>query len=150
MDEDQEIVKTKLAEVDQGEIPEDVGSVKVADEVISIVAGLAAAEVPGVAGMSAGLVGGIVELLGKKNFSKGVNVLVEGKTVTVEIYAILEYGVCIPEIAITIQEKVKEAVENMTGFEVAAVDIHVQGIVKRQKTSMENSDRSTEELGQRE
>lgn len=150
MDEDQEIVKTKLAKVDQGEIPEDVGSVKVADEVISIVAGLAAAEVPGVAGMSAGLVGGIVELLGKKNFSKGVNVLVEGKTVTVEIYAILEYGVCIPEIAITIQEKVKEAVENMTGFEVAAVDIHVQGIVKRQKTSMENSDRSTEELGQRE
>ncbi|MEG1726996.1 MAG: Asp23/Gls24 family envelope stress response protein [Acidaminococcaceae bacterium] len=150
MDEDQEIVKTKLAEVDQGEIPEDVGSVKVADEVISIVAGLAAAEVPGVAGMSAGLVGGIVELLGKKNFSKGVNVLVEGKTVTVEIYAILEYGVCIPEIAITIQEKVKEAVENMTGFEVAAVDIHVQGIVKRQKTSMENSDRITEELGQRE
>ena len=131
MNDDQEIAQTKLQETDQGEIPDEVGSVKIADEVISIVAGLAATEVPGVAGMSGGLAGGIAELLGKKNFSKGVRVIVTGKTVTIEIYVIIEYGICIPEVAIAIQEKVKEAVESMTGFEVVAVDIHVQGISRR-------------------
>ena len=112
----------------QEDIEEDVGSIKVADEVISIVAGLAATEVPGVAGMSGGLVGGLTELLGKKNFSKGVGVEVVGKTVTIKIFAIIEYGICIPEVALAIQEQVKNAVESMTGYEVAAVDVHVQGI----------------------
>ena len=126
MNEDQDIEQVKANGNEQGDIPEEVGSVKIADEVISIVAGLAATEVAGVAGMSGGLAGGIAELLGKKNFSKGVKVIVSGKTVTVEIYVIIEYGICIPEVAIEIQEKVKEAVESMTGFEVVAVDIHVQ------------------------
>lgn len=121
------------------DIPEEVGSVKIADEVISIVAGLAATEVTGVAGMSGGLAGGIAELLGKKNFSKGVKVIVAGKTVTIEIYVIIEYGVSIPEVAITIQEKVKEAVESMTAFEVAAVDIHVQGIARRPVKEIEEA-----------
>lgn len=140
MEEDQDIVQNKFSETDQGDIPEEVGSVKIADEVISIVAGLAATEVPGVAGMSGGLAGGIAELLGKKNFSKGVKVIVTGKKVTVEIYAIIEYGISIPEVAIEIQEKVKNAVENMTGFEVAAVDIHVQGIARRLPKSIEDDD----------
>ena len=131
MNEDQDIEQVKANGNEQGDIPEEVGSVKIADEVISIVAGLAATEVAGVAGMSGGLAGGIAELLGKKNFSKGVKVIVSGKTVTVEIYVIIEYGICIPEVAIEIQEKVKEAVESMTGFEVVAVDIHVQGIARR-------------------
>ena len=90
--------------------------------------------------MSGGLAGGIAELLGKKNFSKGVKVIVAGKTVTVEIYVIIEYGICIPEVAIEIQEKVKEAVESMTGFEVAAVDIHVQGISRRVAKEIEEQD----------
>lgn len=140
MEEDQDIVQTKFSETDQGDIPEEVGSVKIADEVISIVAGLAATEVPGVAGMSGGLAGGIAELLGKKNFSKGVKVIVTGKKVTVEIYVIIEYGISIPEVAIEVQEKVKSAVENMTGFEVAAVDIHVQGIARRLPKSIEDDD----------
>ena len=131
MNEDHDIEQVKVDGSEQGDIPEEVGSVKIADEVISIVAGLAATEVAGVAGISGGLAGGIAELLGKKNFSKGVKVIVTGKTVTVEIYVIIEYGICIPEVAIEIQEKVKEAVESMTGFEVAAVDIHVQGIARR-------------------
>ena len=131
MNEDHDIEQVKVDGSEQGDIPEEVGSVKIADEVISIVAGLAATEVAGVAGMSGGFAGGIAELLGKKNFSKGVKVIVTGKTVTVEIYVIIEYGICIPEVAIEIQEKVKEAVESMTGFEVAAVDIHVQGIARR-------------------
>ena len=137
---DQAIELAKLEGNEQGDIPEEVGSVKIADEVISIVAGLAATEVAGVAGMSGGLAGGIAELLGKKNFSKGVKVIVAGKTVTVEIYDIIEYGICIPEVAIEIQEKVKEAVESMTGFEVAAVDIHVQGISRRVAKEIEEQD----------
>ena len=140
MEEDQDVVQTKFSETDQGDIPDEVGSVKIADEVISIVAGLAATEVPGVAGMSGGLAGGIAELLGKKNFSKGVKVIVTGKKVTVEIYVIIEYGISIPEVAIEIQEKVKSAVENMTGFEVAAVDIHVQGIANRLPKSIEDDE----------
>lgn len=140
MEEDQDIVQTKFSETDQGDIPEEVGSVKIADEVISIVAGLAATEVPGVAGMSGGLAGGIAELLGKKNFSKGVKVIVTGKKVIVEIYVIIEYGISITEVAIEVQEKVKSAVENMTGFEVAAVDIHVQGIARRLPKSIEDDD----------
>ncbi len=140
MNEDQDIEQAKIEGNEQGDIPEEVGSVKIADEVISIVAGLAATEVAGVAGMSGGLAGGIAELLGKKNFSKGVKVIVAGKTVTVEIYVIIEYGICIPEVAIEIQEKVKEAVESMTGFEVAAVDIHVQGISRRVAKEIEEQD----------
>ena len=140
MNEDQDIEQVKANGNEQGDIPEEVGSVKIADEVISIVAGLAATEVAGVAGMSGGLAGGIAELLGKKNFSKGVKVIVAGKTVTVEIYVIIEYGICIPEVAIEIQEKVKEAVESMTGFEVAAVDIHVQGISRRVAKEIEEQD----------
>jgi len=140
MNEDQDIVETKVVENENADIPEEVGSVKIADEVISIVAGLAATEVAGVAGMSGGLAGGIAELLGKKNFSKGVKVIVAGKTVTVEIYVIIEYGICIPEVAMAIQEKVKEAVESMTGFEVAAVDIHVQGISRHKVKEMEETE----------
>ena len=140
MNEDQDIEQAKIEGNEQGDIPEEVGSVKIADEVISIVAGLAATEVAGVAGMSGGLAGGIAELLGKKNFSKGVKVIVAGKTVTVEIYVIIEYGICIPEVAIEIQEKVKEAVESMTGFEVAAVDIHVQGISRRVAKEIEEQE----------
>ena len=140
MNEDQDIEQAKIEGNELGDIPEEVGSVKIADEVISIVAGLAATEVAGVAGMSGGLAGGIAELLGKKNFSKGVKVIVAGKTVTVEIYVIIEYGICIPEVAIEIQEKVKEAVESMTGFEVAAVDIHVQGISRRVAKEIEEQD----------
>ncbi|HIU63529.1 MAG TPA: Asp23/Gls24 family envelope stress response protein, partial [Candidatus Avacidaminococcus intestinavium] len=76
----------------------------------------------------------------KKNFSKGVRVAVTGKTVAIEIYVIIEYGICIPDVAIAIQEKVKEAVENMTAFEVTAVDIHVQGISKRKLTNIEEDE----------
>ena len=140
MNEDQDIEQVKANGNEQGDIPEEVGSVKIADEVISIVAGLAATEVAGVAGMSGGLAGGIAELLGKKNFSKGVKVIVSGKTVTVEIYVIIEYGICIPEVAIEIQEKVKEAVESMTGFEVVAIDNHVQIIAIRKAKEIEEQE----------
>lgn len=137
--------KTQLG-VPTEEIPEEVGSVKVADEVLSIVAGLAASEVPGVAGMSGGIRGGINDMLGKQNFSKGIKVIPNGKTVSLEVYVYIQYGYSIPDVAISLQEKVKEAVENMTGYEVATVDIHVEGIrrVERKNFDEENVKSSEE------
>ena len=104
------------------------GKVTFADEVIAIIAGLAATEIPGVAAMSGGIAGGIVEKLGKKNLSKGVKVEVGEKETAIDLYIIVDYGVRIPEIAWNIQENVKKAVENMTGLNVIEVNIHIQGV----------------------
>ena len=141
---DEEDLGEKSKSPEKENIPDELGFVKVADEVLSIVAGLAVAEVPGVAGMSGGLVGGITEMLGKQNFSKGVKVVPTGKTVAVEIYVIVKYGYNIPDVAIAIQEKVKVAVENMTGFDVTAVDVHVEGIRRQAEANIyENDDEVT-------
>lgn len=106
----------------------EIGSVRITDEVVSIIAGLAAAEVSGVAGMSGGLAGGIAELLGKKNMSKGVKANIKENKVSIDLYVIMDYGVCIPDVAIKMQEKVKEAVETMTSMEVVEINIHIQGV----------------------
>ncbi|MDU2066679.1 MAG: Asp23/Gls24 family envelope stress response protein [Sporomusaceae bacterium] len=106
----------------------DVGSIRIADEVVGIVAGMAATEVAGVAGMSGGLVGGIAEMLGKKNLSKGVKVEVGEKEAAVDLYVIVEYGARIPDVALKVQENVKRAIESMTGLDVVEVNIHVQGV----------------------
>ena len=107
---------------------DEFGNVRIADEVICIIAGLATTEVQGVAGMSGGLVGGIADLLGKKNLSKGVNVNLGDKQVAIDLHVILEYGISIPDVAMRIQEQVKEAVENMSGMQVAEINIYVEGI----------------------
>jgi uncharacterized alkaline shock family protein YloU len=112
---------------------DDPGAVRIADEVVNIIAGLAATEVPGVAGMSGGIVGGIAELLGKKNLSKGVKTRIGDREVSVDLYVVLEYGINIPATALKIQEKVKEAIENMSGLKVAEINIHVQGITNIDK-----------------
>ncbi|MCX7781021.1 MAG: Asp23/Gls24 family envelope stress response protein [Negativicutes bacterium] len=106
----------------------DVGLIRIADEVVGIIAGLAATEVPGVAGMSGGLVGGIAEMLGKKNLSKGVKVEVGEREAAIDLYIIVEYGVRIPDVALRVQENVKRAIESMTGLDVVEVNIHVQGV----------------------
>lgn len=105
-----------------------IGTIRIADEVVSIVAGLAATEIEGIAGMSGGLVGGIAEMLGKKNFAKGVKVEVGEKETAVDLYIIVKYGVRIPEIALAVQEKVKQAIETMTGLSVVEVNVHIQGV----------------------
>jgi uncharacterized alkaline shock family protein YloU len=106
----------------------EVNGIKISEDVVSIISGMAAAEVPGVAGMSGGIVGGISEILGKKNFSKGVKVQVGEKETAIDLFIIVEYGCRIPDIAWEIQNKVKYAVENMTGLKVVEVNIHVQGV----------------------
>ena len=105
-----------------------LGSVKIADEVVSIIAGLAATEIDGIAGMSGGLVGGIAEMLGRKNFSKGVKVEVGEREAAIDLYIIVKYGVRIPDVALAAQENIKRAIENMTGLSVVEVNVHVQGV----------------------
>ncbi|WP_029688288.1 Asp23/Gls24 family envelope stress response protein [Thermoanaerobacter sp. A7A] len=107
---------------------QELGTIKISEEVVSVIAGLAATEVPGVAGMSGGVVSGISEMLGRKNLGKGVKVEVGEKEVSIDLYLIVDYGVRIPEVAWNVQENVKNAVENMTGLKVVEVNIHVQGV----------------------
>ncbi len=105
-----------------------LGTIRIADEVVSIIAGLAATEIDGIAGMSGGLVGGIAEMLGRKNFSKGVKVEVGEKEAAIDLYIIVKYGVRIPDVALAAQENIKHAIENMTGLSVVEVNVHVQGV----------------------
>lgn len=107
---------------------EDYGKVTFADEVVAIIAGLAATEIQGVAAMSGGIAGGIVEKLGRKNLSKGVKVEVGEKEAAIDLFIIVDYGVRIPELSWNIQENVKKAVETMTGLNVIEVNIHIQGV----------------------
>ncbi|NLW09523.1 MAG: Asp23/Gls24 family envelope stress response protein [Firmicutes bacterium] len=104
------------------------GTVRIANEVVGIIAGLAASEVRGVAGMSGGVVDGISELLKKKSLSKGVRVEVGEKEAAVDLYVVIEYGARIPDVAIEIQENVKRAIEGMTGLKVVEVNVHIQGV----------------------
>ncbi|MEW6308225.1 MAG: Asp23/Gls24 family envelope stress response protein [Bacillota bacterium] len=103
-------------------------NVKIADEVVGVIAGIAATEVEGVAGMAGGIVGGLSEMLGKKNLSKGVRVEVGRKETAIDLFITVEYGVRIPEVAQRVQENVKRAVESMTALEVVEVNVHVQAV----------------------
>lgn len=104
-------------------------NLNISEDVIGIIAGLAASEVEGIAGMTLGFVDGINQILGtNKKYSKGVKISLEGKKVTIDLYVNVKYGVRIPDIAWAAQNAVKTAVENMTGLEVSSVNINVQGI----------------------
>ena len=104
-------------------------NLNISEDVIGIIAGLAASEVEGIAGMTLGFVDGINQILGSsKKYSKGVKISLEGKKVTIDLYVNVKYGVRIPDIAWAAQNAVKNAVENMTGLEVVSVNINVQGI----------------------
>lgn len=105
-------------------------NLNISEDVIGIIAGLAASEVEGIAGMTLGFVDGINQILGSnKKYSKGVKIELDGKKVTVDIFVNVKYGVRIPDVAWAAQTAVKNAVETMTGLEVVAVNINVQGII---------------------
>ena len=107
---------------------EDVGQVQIADEVIAVIAGLAETEVEGVSKMSGNITNEIVSKLGMKNLSKGVKVTIDGEQVSVVLNLVLNYGVSIPKTSQEVQEKVKAAIENMTGLTVSEVNIRIAGI----------------------
>lgn len=127
---------------------DEYGDIRIADEVICIVASLAAQEVPGVVSMSGGLTDGINRFLGKEDASKGVRLKFEGKLVNASVYINVEYGACIPEIALEVQEKVKDAIEAMTGYEVQFVDVNVEGVAKRPQTELEKAASSDEDMAE--
>ena len=104
------------------------GEVKIADEVVAIVAGLAATDVDGVASMAGNITNELVSKLGKKNLSKGVRVTILEGVVTVSLTLNLKYNYSVVEVSGKVQEKVKNAIENMTGLEVADVNIKVAGV----------------------
>ena len=105
-----------------------MGAVRVADSVVAIIAGLAATEVEGVASMAGNINNELVAKLGMKNLSKGVRIDVLEDVVTVELNLNIEYGYNILETSKTVQEKVKAAIENMTGLTVADVNVRIAGV----------------------
>ena len=104
------------------------GEVKIADEVVAIIAALAATEVEGVASMAGNITNELISRLGMKNLSKGVKVDVLEGVVTVSLTLNLKYNYSVVEVSGKVQEKVKNAIENMTGLEVADGNIKVAGV----------------------
>lgn len=103
--------------------------IKIADDVVAVIAGIAVSEVKGVSGMSGGFAGGITEVFsGKKNLAKGIKVEMDDKDTKIDVNIIVEYGTRIPDVAFEIQNRVKKSVETMTGLKVVAVNVHVQGV----------------------
>lgn len=124
----------------------DIGTIKITEEVVSIIAGMAATEVQGVAGMSGGIAGGIAEMLGRKNLSKGVKVEVGEREAAIDLFIIVDYGCRIPDVAWDIQERVKKSVENMTGLNVIEVNIHVQGVNFDKEHKKDTADESIKKI----
>ena len=107
---------------------DNLGEVKIADEVVAIIAGLAAMEVYGVSSMAGNATRELISKLGMKSLSKGVKVDVLEGIVTVSLALNLKYGYNIMDITAKVQDKVKTAIENMTGLEVADVNIRIAGV----------------------
>ena len=105
-----------------------IGEVQIADEVVAIIAGLAATEVEGVSKMAGNITNELVSKLGMKNLSKGVKVAVTPESVSVDLALELEFGYSIPAVSATVQERVKSAIETMTGLTVDEVNIRVAGV----------------------
>ena len=111
------------------ELESGFGEVKIADEVVAIIAGLAASEVKGVASMAGNVTRDLIEKIGVKSLSKGVKVQVEDTEVRVAINVNIRYGYNVPETSSEIQEKVKTAIETMTGLEVTEININIVSVV---------------------
>ena len=109
-----------------------VGTVQIADEVVAIIAGLAATEVDGVASMAGNITNELVGKLGMKNLSKGVKVEVMEGVVSVDLALNIKYGYSIPKTSANVQEKVKSAIENMTGLEVSDVNVNIADVDMQQ------------------
>ena len=147
MEENKEINEATNNVVNEGEVTlENNSNIKIADDVIAVIAGAAASEVPGVSSMAGGFAGGISEVFsGKKNFAKGIKVEAGEKETRIDVNIIVEYGVRIPDVAFEIQNRVKKAVESMTGLKVLDVNVHVQGVSTVQLEDKKQDEAKTEE-----
>ena len=107
---------------------ENIGSVQVADDVIAVIAGLAATEVSGISAVSGNITNELMSRVGVKNLAKGVRVEVTGQKVKVAVSLIIDYGVNIPTTCGKVQERVKSTIENMTGLTVTDVNVRIAGV----------------------
>ena len=126
---------------------ENGGTIKYANEVIAIIAGVAASEVDGIAGMATS---GGISLGRKSGITRGIKIEVAGEDVGVEIYIVVEYGSPMQKVASDVQENVRKAIETMTGLHVVKVDVHVQGVSfekekKALQTGLESAHLTSEE-----
>lgn len=146
MGENQEEKKDEIVEIEENTEGTNDG-IKISNDVVAVIAGVAVSEVHGVASMSGGFAGGISEVLsGKKNLSKGIKVDAGEKEVKIDVNIIVEYGSRIPDVAFEIQNRVKKSVENMTGLKVSEVNVHVQGV--RTEKEENNNEESEEQKGE--
>ncbi len=105
-----------------------VGVIRVADDVVSIIAGLAATEVEGVSSMAGNITNEIVAKTGIKNLSKGVRVEVMDGIVTVDLNLNIKYGYAIPEVSKNVQDRVRTAIETMTGLEIGTINVRIASV----------------------
>lgn len=120
-------------------------SIKISSEVIAVIAGIVSSDVPGIAGMSGGLVGGIAEKLGKKDLTKGIKVNVEDDNVTVDMSVIAEYGISIVDATDKLKKEIRSNVEKTTGLKVRAININVIGIHVPEEEEEEKKEEKKEE-----
>ena len=145
MSEENKENKEEIVEL-ENEIKTENEGIKISDDVVAVIAGVAVSEVQGVASMAGGFAGGISEVFsGKKNMAKGIKVDVTENTAKIDVNIIVEYGSRIPDVAFEIQNRVKKAVENMTGLKVEEVNVHVQG-VNTDTAREEKTENTTEEV----
>ena len=138
MENENKEVKEEIVENGEIALSTENNEIKIADDVVAVIAGVAVSEVQGVAEMAGGFAGGITEVLsGKKNLAKGIKVEVGEKDTKIDVNIIVEYGVRIPDVAFEIQNRVKKAVETMTGLNVIEVNVHVQGVNTESKEETE-------------
>lgn len=104
------------------------GDIKISDDVVASIAGISAAEVEGISSMAGSITNEKIKKNGIKNSSKGVKIVLDGKDVTADIYVTVKYRYSIPDITAEVQDKVVNAIENMTGLHVKSVNVHVVGI----------------------
>ncbi len=116
-----------------------IGQIQIADEVISVIAGTAALEIDGVAGMSGNFTGDIAEILGRKNLSKGVKIEVSEYGVSVSINIIAKFGYKVQDVSLNVQKRVKTAIETMTGLEVICIDVYVSGVLIEKEKQKDNN-----------
>lgn len=137
--------KEENEEIVDNQIDTTNDEIKISDDVVAVIAGVSVSEVAGVAGMAGGFAGGISEVFsGKKNLAKGIKVEVNEGTAKIDVNIIVEYGTRIPDVAFEIQNRVKKAVEGMTGLKVLEVNVHVQGVNTESATATEEKETNTE------
>ncbi len=103
-------------------------SITISSEVIAVIAGIVSSDIPGIAGMSGGVVGGIAEKLGRRDLTKGIKVRINEEVVHIDLNVIAEYGVSIVDSTGKLKKEIRDTVEKTTGLKVAAININVLGI----------------------